>query len=327
LFEVLGTLWGGDGVSTFAIPDFQGRIAAGSGTGPLLASRVTGEELGVESYVLTPAQLPGHAHSVTNGQTGFTGSGTFKENHQPTLVMRFMIAVSGIVPTTGTTNTTSTPTIGEIRPFATDGGVPSGWMFAEGQLLTTASNPNLFAVIGNAFGGDGVTNFALPDLRGRTPIGAGQGTGLTNRSRGDRMGADGTAISLSQVPPHTHAIDPTGARHPGAASSLLIKKNAIDPATIDLSWGTGCSPGVTGYAVYQGIIGSFYSHVLFAGACDVVATSLNQQTPCATNCYYLVSAVDDLTGEEGSLGTNSSNVQIPRPASPCQPAVDLAACP
>jgi hypothetical protein len=140
------------------------------------------------------------------------------------------------------------------------------------------------------------------------------------------MGSDNTVISLAQVAQHSHVIDPSGLRHPGTAPSLTVAKNAIDPTKIDLSWGAGCASGVTGYAVYQGVIGSFTSHVLFAGACNVAATSIIQQTPCVTNCYYLVSAVDDLTGEEGSLGKSSSNVETPRPASPCQAGVDLGAC-
>lgn len=110
--------------------------------------------------------------------------------------------------------------LGEITPFA--GSVaPAGWDFCNGQILTIASNPALFAVIGNAYGGDGIIDFALPDLRGRLPMHAGQGTGLSARALGDVAGEEVHTISISQLPAHTHDIkalkdsnnpdvDPTG---------------------------------------------------------------------------------------------------------------------
>ncbi len=326
LYTTLGTTWGGDGQNTFALPNHQGYVALGSGAGPGLSSQTTGDSLGVEQIVMTSTQLTSHTHTVTNGATSSTGSGAAFENHQPSQVMRYMIAVNGVVPSPATTNSTATPTIGEIRPFAADSGIPSNWMFAQGQVLAITSYPSLYGVIGNTFGGDGVTTFALPDLRGRTPIGVGQGSGMTNRARGDRPGTETTTISLSQMAAHAHTIDPSNLRHPGEPQSLLVKKNAVDPSKIDLSWGAGCASGVTGYAVYQGVLGTFYAQSIFAGACDTAATSLTSQTPCAGNCYYVVSAIDDLVGEEGSLGHASSGAQIPRPASPCVPAVDLGAC-
>jgi len=84
-----------------------------------------------------------------------------------------------------------------------------------------------------------------------------------------------------------------------------------DAGTIDLTWGTGCTTGTTGYAVYQGTLGGIGSHALFAGACGITATSLTAQTPCAGNCYYLISGLDDVEGEEGSLGKTRPSAERP----------------
>jgi len=74
--------------------------------------------------------------------------------------------------------------------------------------------------------------------------------------------------------PHTHVIDPSGARRPGepsAAGTLLtVKKNAVDRTKIDLAWGAGCASGATGFAVYEGTLGPpFTSHAIFGGACGI----------------------------------------------------------
>lgn len=76
------------------------------------------------------------------------------------------------------------PFIGEIRIFAGDY-APYGWMLCNGQLLNIQQNSALFAILGTTYGGDGRTNFALPDLNGRAAIGQGAGPGLTPRYPGN----------------------------------------------------------------------------------------------------------------------------------------------
>ena len=76
--------------------------------------------------------------------------------------------------------------IGEIRLFAGNF-APRGWAFCEGQLLSIAQNTALFSLLGTIYGGDGVTTFSLPDLRGRTPIGAGSGPGLSTFREGEKV--------------------------------------------------------------------------------------------------------------------------------------------
>jgi microcystin-dependent protein len=97
------------------------------------------------------------------------------------------------------------PYLGEIRIHA-GSYAPSGWAFCDGQLLSTSTYSRLFQVLGTRFGGDGVSTFALPDLRGRAPIKPGQGVGLTNRQLGDTLGVETVTLSLSQMASHTHAV-------------------------------------------------------------------------------------------------------------------------
>ena len=84
-----------------------------------------------------------------------------------------------------------------------------------GQLVSIASAPELFSVIGTAYGGDGDTNFRVPDLRGRALAGRGTGVGLTPRELGEAFGAETVTQNLFQVPVHAHPVtrgstEPTG---------------------------------------------------------------------------------------------------------------------
>lgn len=102
----------------------------------------------------------------------------------------------------------SDPFIGELRllPFNF---APRGWATCNGQLLSIAQNQALFALIGTFYGGNGVTTFALPDLRGRVPISSGQGPGLSNYSVGEVAGVETVTLVGGQAPPHTHAVAAT----------------------------------------------------------------------------------------------------------------------
>jgi microcystin-dependent protein len=82
---------------------------------------------------------------------------------------------------------------------------PQGWASASGQLLSISQNTALFSLLGTQFGGNGVTTFALPDLRGRAPIGEGQGPGLSPRVIGEQGGAETVTLLQSQMPIHNHA--------------------------------------------------------------------------------------------------------------------------
>ena len=95
--------------------------------------------------------------------------------------------------------------IGEIRMF---GGnfAPRNWAYCNGQLLSINQNQALFSILGTTYGGDGRTTFGLPDLRGRTAIGQGQGPGLTNRPLGQRLGTTTNTLTFNNLPSHTHTL-------------------------------------------------------------------------------------------------------------------------
>ena len=89
--------------------------------------------------------------------------------------------------------------LGEVRAFAGDM-CPMLWTAADGSLFATSELPDLFAVIGNLYGGDGILEFAVPDLRGRMIVGAGEGDGLSSYPLGDSGGAESIALAREEVP-------------------------------------------------------------------------------------------------------------------------------
>ncbi|MBY6204407.1 tail fiber protein [Halomonas denitrificans] len=99
----------------------------------------------------------------------------------------------------------SEPFVGEIRMFAGTF-APRGWAFCDGQLLAVSQNDALFSLFGTIYGGDGRTTFALPDLRGRLPIHAGSGPGLSPRQIGARAGAEQVTLTTNQLPSHSHTL-------------------------------------------------------------------------------------------------------------------------
>jgi microcystin-dependent protein len=83
---------------------------------------------------------------------------------------------------------------------------PKGWALCNGQLLPINQNQALFSLLGTTFGGDGRVNFALPDLRGRTPIHVGSGHTL-----GERGGEQAHTLSIAELPTHTHVLNGSSA--------------------------------------------------------------------------------------------------------------------
>lgn len=98
-----------------------------------------------------------------------------------------------------------TPFLGQIEMFAGDF-APAGWMFCEGQILPISEYEALFSLLGTTYGGDGTQTFALPDLRGRVIVSAGQGPGLSNYVIGQTGGEENVTLTASQLPAHSHAL-------------------------------------------------------------------------------------------------------------------------
>lgn len=95
------------------------------------------------------------------------------------------------------------PFIGEIRPFAFSF-APKGWAFCQGQLMPISQNTALFSLLGTYYGGDGKSNFALPDLQGSALVGTGQGPGLSQYSLGQAGGVPTVTLLTSEMPVHNH---------------------------------------------------------------------------------------------------------------------------
>jgi microcystin-dependent protein len=93
--------------------------------------------------------------------------------------------------------------ISEIRIF---GGnfAPKGWAFCDGQIMAISQNTALFSLLGTTYGGNGTSNFALPNLQGSVPLGAGQGPGLSLRDLGEVGGEQTVALLNSEMPAHSH---------------------------------------------------------------------------------------------------------------------------
>jgi microcystin-dependent protein len=117
---------------------------------------------------------------------------------------------------------------------------PRGWAALDGQLLSIAQNTALFALLGTQYGGDGRTTFALPDMRGRLPMHAGPGPGLTPREQGERGGNEAVSLGISQMPAHTHTLAPQAS---GADGTLTNPAGAVLANTKGNSKIYGPAPG------------------------------------------------------------------------------------
>ncbi len=103
-----------------------------------------------------------------------------------------------------------TPYLGEIKLISFTF-PPKGWAFCQGQLLPINQNQALFSILGTTYGGNGTTNFALPDLRGRVPVAAGQGPGLGTYVLGQAGGETAHALTLEEWVDHSHVLKGTRA--------------------------------------------------------------------------------------------------------------------
>ena len=98
------------------------------------------------------------------------------------------------------------PFVAEIRIFPFNF-APRGWAWCDGQLLPLSQNTALFSLLGTTYGGNGASNFALPDLQGRAPMHPGQGPGLSLHDLGETGGSETVSLLESEIPSHSHAIN------------------------------------------------------------------------------------------------------------------------
>jgi len=120
---------------------------------------------------------------------------------------------------------------------------PRSWALCDGQLLAVSQHDALFSLLGTIYGGDGRTTFGLPDLRGRIPLHAGSGPGLTPRQIGAKQGSETNTLTANQLPAHTHTLlgttnfaddsSPIGKLPAVAAGANLYNTGGASPVTMD----------------------------------------------------------------------------------------------
>src|SRR5689334_14491352 len=121
-----------------------------------------------------------------------------------------------------------TPLLASIAIFAGNF-APRGWALCNGQILPIAQNTALFSLLGTTYGGNGQTTFALPDLRGRAPIGTGQGPGLSNVDLGQVGGTENVTLLTSNMPMHNHSLNASSAAADvGAPGATVVLANSGD---------------------------------------------------------------------------------------------------
>lgn len=124
---------------------------------------------------------------------------------------------------------------------------PSGWALCEGQLLPISQNQALFSILGTTYGGDGRTTFGLPDLRGRVPVGVGNGPAISNVNAGQKFGLSTVTLTPANLPVHNHIFSLTGVTENGTTNdptgaypaSTGLFDNEYRPDGTQVSMGSG----------------------------------------------------------------------------------------
>ncbi len=133
----------------------------------------------------------------------------------------------------------SDPFIGEVRLYGFSF-APKNWALCNGQLLPIAQNTALFSLLGTTFGGNGVTTFALPDLRSRLPVGFGSGAGWPPQL-GEAGGTEAVILSAATMPAHTHALNIADTAQTGSPSGSAV----LASSTVSKPYLSGASSSVS----------------------------------------------------------------------------------
>jgi microcystin-dependent protein len=108
---------------------------------------------------------------------------------------------------------------------------PRGWLLCDGQLMQISQNPALFSLLGTTYGGDGRVTFGIPDMRGRSPVHAGSGPGLTTIRLGQKGGAETHTLTTTQLPSHNHGVKLNGTDTRGNTATPVGNVLASKPRT------------------------------------------------------------------------------------------------
>ena len=127
------------------------------------------------------------------------------------------------------------PFVAEIRivPFNF---APKGWAFCDGQILPLSQNTALFSLLGTTYGGDGQSNFALPNLQGSAPMHPGQGPGLSLHDLGETGGSQTVTLLESELPAHTHALRGDRSTSPTRTSRVRTPRSRCRRVGRSIRW-------------------------------------------------------------------------------------------
>ncbi len=325
LFSILGTTYGGDGVTTFALPDLRGRVPIGASNDYPLGTKV-----GEVNTTLTSANLAAHTHLVDGTtQTGIAGSSIPFQNMQPSLALTPLVQLQGVFPQR---SLSSDGYIGSVEWFAGNF-APRGVALANGQLLSISQNTALFSLLGTFYGGDGRSTFGLPDLQGRMVVGYGTGPDSRTFDIGETGGSAQQTMTSSTLPSHSHSIpnsqsatNATGSGQsfdnyqPFVALNYVVSLEGVYPSQSLNSAGsdstTDPTPGV-GFTNGDEVIDETAANALIH---QVVTTAVNQwksagisdgQAALLSNATYTIG--DLPAGQLASVGENNT-VTIDRDA-------------
>lgn len=273
LFSVIGITYGGDGRNTFALPDLRGRALLHAGNGYVVAKgggeaahALTTQEMAAHKHLAVgsskPSDLPTPKHNFwprdkpyrTDSNTklheaaiGKAGSDQPHDNMAPYLSLNYCIAITGIYPS----EKIMEDYVGVIKALPMLKPVRDEWMPCNGSELSISQYQSLFSVIGNRYGGDGVNNFRIPDLRGKAMLSQGKGDGLSRYSVGQTGGASQVTLTEAQLPEHRHIPSAkTDGTVPNAADNNVWAGGTNANNGFASEWGTapGMNPGVLAVA-------------------------------------------------------------------------------
>ncbi len=166
------------------------------------------------------------------------------------------------------------PFIGEIS-FVAFNFAPRGWSQCDGQLLAVSQNTTLYSLLGDMYGGDGRTNFALPDMRGRVPVHKGTLPGGLTYRQGMRGGSETVRLSLSNLPSHTHTATAASISQTAVSAGTASVTSTLKAANTIANTQTAGGSSLANALLASGKVYSDSTAPTVAMHADSVASALN----------------------------------------------------